>query len=61
MSWISDYTLNWFQSLILKVLKTGQIPRHVALIMDGNRRYANKQNLAKGEGHLRGYVFLKGI
>lgn len=55
MSWISDYTLNWFQSLILKVLKTGQIPRHVALIMDGNRRYANKQNLAKGEGHLRGF------
>lgn len=53
--------MNWFQSLILKILRTGHVPRHVAFIMDGNRRYANKQNVAKVEGHARGYVNLEKI
>jgi len=57
MSWIRECTLNWFQSLALRIIKTGRIPRHVAFIMDGNRRYANKRNIKKGEGHSRGYVF----
>ncbi|XP_011877156.1 PREDICTED: dehydrodolichyl diphosphate syntase complex subunit Dhdds-like [Vollenhovia emeryi] len=56
MSWINDNTLNWFQSLVLRIVKTGQIPGHVALIMDGNRRYSNKQNLRKVEGTLRGFI-----
>ncbi|KYN20301.1 Dehydrodolichyl diphosphate synthase [Trachymyrmex cornetzi] len=30
------------------------MPKHVAVIMDGNRRYANKQNLRKAEGHSKG-------
>ncbi|XP_020294415.1 dehydrodolichyl diphosphate synthase complex subunit DHDDS [Pseudomyrmex gracilis] len=55
MSWIRERTLNWFQSLILKILRTGHVPRHVAFIMDGNRRYANKKNVAKVEGHARGF------
>ncbi|XP_011877158.1 PREDICTED: dehydrodolichyl diphosphate syntase complex subunit DHDDS-like isoform X1 [Vollenhovia emeryi] len=55
MMWMFNYILRWFQSLILRIVKTGQMPRHVALIMDGNRRYANKRNLAKGEGHSRGF------
>lgn len=61
MSWVTDNSLNWFQSLILKILKTGQVPKHVALIMDGNRRYANKQNITKEKGHLRGYVSLQRV
>ncbi|KAL6267664.1 dehydrodolichyl diphosphate synthase complex subunit DHDDS [Pogonomyrmex barbatus] len=55
MSWIRERTLNWFQTLALKIIKTGQLPKHVAFIMDGNRRYANKQNVAKAEGHIRGF------
>lgn len=61
MSWIKECTLNWCQSLALKIIRTGQVPKHVAFIMDGNRRYANKENLAKGEGHVRGYAFLKKV
>ena len=53
--------LNWFQFLVLKVIKTGEIPKHVAFIMDGSRRYAKKQNLTIAEGHSKGYVFLKRI
>ncbi|CAL1673413.1 unnamed protein product [Lasius platythorax] len=55
MSWIREYTLNWFQLLALKIIRTGHVPKHVAFIMDGNRRYANKQNVAKIEGHVRGF------
>lgn len=57
MSWIKEHTLNWFQFLALKIMRTGRVPRHVAFIMDGNRRYANKKHVAKVEGHTKGYVF----
>lgn len=58
MSWIRERTLHWFQFLGLKIIKTGHVPRHVAFIMDGNRRFATKNNAAKVEGHKQGYVFL---
>ncbi|XP_012543466.1 dehydrodolichyl diphosphate synthase complex subunit DHDDS isoform X2 [Monomorium pharaonis] len=55
MSWITERKLNWVQFLALKIIKTGKIPRHVAFIMDGNRRFANKQNITKKEGHSMGF------
>ncbi|XP_050460660.1 dehydrodolichyl diphosphate synthase complex subunit DHDDS [Cataglyphis hispanica] len=55
MSWIRERTLNWFQLLALKIIRTGHVPKHVAFIMDGNRRYANKQKVAGIEGHVRGF------
>ncbi|XP_076178286.1 dehydrodolichyl diphosphate synthase subunit isoform X2 [Ptiloglossa arizonensis] len=54
MSWIRDSTLSWFQLLAIKILKTGHIPKHVAFIMDGNRRYASKNGMQKIEGHTKG-------
>ncbi|KYN20300.1 Dehydrodolichyl diphosphate synthase [Trachymyrmex cornetzi] len=47
--------MNWFQFLGLRVIKTGEMPKHVAFNMDGNRRYANKQNLTIAEGHSTGF------
>jgi len=32
-----------------------KIPNHVAIIMDGNRRWAKERNLPTFEGHFRGY------
>ncbi|XP_076636719.1 dehydrodolichyl diphosphate synthase subunit [Colletes latitarsis] len=55
MSWIRDSTLNWFQLLAIKILRTGHIPKHVAFIMDGNRRYASKNGMEKIEGHTKGF------
>uniref|UniRef100_A0A1B6DEP7 Alkyl transferase n=2 Tax=Clastoptera arizonana TaxID=38151 RepID=A0A1B6DEP7_9HEMI len=55
MSWIRDSSLTWTQLLMLKVLKCGNIPKHVAFIMDGNRRYAQKKNVQKVEGHSKGF------
>ena len=36
-----------------------KIPKHVAIIMDGNRRWAKAQGLSVFEGHLAGYENLK--
>lgn len=35
------------------------LPQHVAVIMDGNRRWANEQGLPKLEGHRQGYERVK--
>ncbi|XP_074316653.1 dehydrodolichyl diphosphate synthase CPT3-like [Silene latifolia] len=40
------------------VLSVGPIPDHIAFIMDGNRRYAEKCNLEEGAGHELGYMAL---
>lgn len=37
------------------VLKAGPIPRHIAIIMDGNRRFAKKNSMGRAEGHLKGF------
>lgn len=51
-----DSSLNWAQKFALKVIKSGKIPRHVAFIMDGNRRYAKKLHLnASTDGHVHGF------
>ncbi len=38
------------------VLRAGPVPEHVAIIMDGNRRYASGKQLAQHEGHSFGYA-----
>lgn len=35
-------------------LDKDRIPRHVAIIMDGNGRWAEKQNLSRTQGHIAG-------
>jgi undecaprenyl diphosphate synthase len=34
--------------------KNKSVPNHIAIIMDGNRRYAKKENLTIEEGHIAG-------
>lgn len=50
--------MNFFERLACNIIKAGTIPRHVAFIMDGNRRYALKAGLAKAEGHKHGFETL---
>jgi undecaprenyl diphosphate synthase len=42
-------------------LDPAALPRHVAIIMDGNRRWAKAHRLPTIEGHRRGIVALRGI
>jgi undecaprenyl diphosphate synthase len=37
-----------------RLLPEGDLPRHVAIIMDGNRRWARQRGLAEVEGHAAG-------
>lgn len=42
-------------------LDLGNIPRHVAIIMDGNRRWAKERGLPAIEGHRRGMIALRHV
>ncbi|EEC15315.1 cis-prenyltransferase, putative [Ixodes scapularis] len=61
MSWIHETRLTWLQAAAVRVLKTGKIPTHLAVIMDGNRRFAKKQNMQCVEGHLHGFEKLSEV
>ncbi|MFX0029064.1 MAG: polyprenyl diphosphate synthase [Candidatus Hermodarchaeota archaeon] len=43
----------------LKEVAMGKLPKHIGLIVDGNRRWAKKRNLDINFGHLVGYENLK--
>ncbi|KAL1456662.1 hypothetical protein WDU94_001375 [Cyamophila willieti] len=55
MSWIVDSTLNCIQYSVIKLLKKGHVPKHIAFIMDGNRRFAKKFQTKTIEGHSKGF------
>lgn len=52
---------HYAQVLILTILAAGPIPAHVALIMDGNRRFARGRNLAVVRGHVEGFQALRRV
>lgn len=43
------------------MIETGVVPRHVAIIMDGNRRWAREHGLPALEGHRRGIIALRNV
>lgn len=46
--------LKWYEALLIKVLRQGPIPRHIAFIMDGSRRFARTRNMSVQLGHTHG-------
>lgn len=56
MSWFRKSELSFLQRFVGRILKAGPIPKHLAFIMDGNRRFANKKKLANVvTGHEQGF------
>lgn len=55
MSWIREDNQSFVYRFCNNVLRAGNIPCHVAFIMDGNRRFARKRNYAHAQGHLLGF------
>ncbi|KAF9242639.1 putative undecaprenyl diphosphate synthase-domain-containing protein [Melanogaster broomeanus] len=47
--------------LLLDIIATGPVPRHIAFEMDGNRRYARRQGKEGREGHGDGFNTLLGV
>jgi ditrans,polycis-polyprenyl diphosphate synthase len=52
--WFNKFTI----TTAVGILTTGVVPKHVALIMDGNRRYAKTNGLPTHGGHEAGSVSL---
>lgn len=46
---------------LLDQLDKERIPRHIAIIMDGNGRWAQARNLNRSEGHKAGVETLRGV
>ncbi|XP_047455766.1 dehydrodolichyl diphosphate synthase complex subunit DHDDS [Mugil cephalus] len=55
MSWIKEGELSLLEKFSANVLKAGPMPKHVAFIMDGNRRFAVKKQMERQEGHMQGF------
>ncbi|XP_017970656.1 PREDICTED: dehydrodolichyl diphosphate synthase 6 [Theobroma cacao] len=50
--------IRFVRKCFFRVLRVGPIPSHIAVIMDGNRRYAKKKKLEEGAGHDAGALAL---
>ncbi|XP_055922894.1 dehydrodolichyl diphosphate synthase complex subunit DHDDS [Eupeodes corollae] len=55
MSWISEYQYRWHETFAMKIVSCGRVPRHIAFIMDGNRRFAKSEHIPKIDGHSKGF------
>uniref|UniRef100_A0A8C7C063 Alkyl transferase n=1 Tax=Neovison vison TaxID=452646 RepID=A0A8C7C063_NEOVI len=55
MSWIKEGELSLWERFCANIIKAGPMPKHIAFIMDGNRRYARKCQVERQEGHSQGF------
>jgi tritrans,polycis-undecaprenyl-diphosphate synthase [geranylgeranyl-diphosphate specific] len=51
---IANTAYQTYERKLQKEIEGGQVPRHVAIIMDGNRRFAKEFGLSTTDGHLKG-------
>jgi undecaprenyl pyrophosphate synthase len=56
-----DIAIPWYHSFLIRVLKTGKMPKSIAMIMDGNRRYATSKGKEKHKGHQDGLRNLENV
>jgi len=53
---VTGWLAGWLRTAVLYVLRSGgPVPRHLGIIMDGNRRYAARARIGKQEGHQAGF------
>jgi len=61
MNKVMDFAYRVYEEILYNQVKNGPIPQHVAIIPDGNRRWARMLGLNVEEGHNQGYVRLKQV
>ena len=54
-------TLSWWRRALCSLLRSAPIPQHIAFIMDGNRRFAQRHHIEKKIGHTKGYQKLEDV
>lgn len=55
LSWIYNKIVAKAQQCVIAILTAGPIPRHIAFVMDGNRRYARTHGKKVQQGHAAGF------
>ncbi|KAG9003476.1 cis-prenyltransferase [Tulasnella sp. JGI-2019a] len=56
--WLVTLITDYFTRIICTILSSGPIPKHIAFVMDGNRRYARRRQERVLEGHTAGFYTL---
>ena len=51
---IANTAYQTYEKRLMKEVMEGEVPEHVAIIMDGNRRFAMEIGLVANEGHVKG-------
>jgi ditrans,polycis-polyprenyl diphosphate synthase len=59
--WLQNTIASKAQNLLLKILAAGPIPKHIAFVMDGNRRYARMNHKEVQQGHSDGFIALRRV
>lgn len=54
----AEWALNQLREALIGAIKQGRVPRHIAFVMDGNRRYARSRRIETVEGHNLGFEAL---
>lgn len=56
-----EQVLTGAKKLFGRIILTGPVPKHVAIIMDGNRRYARNHKMEIREGHNLGFETMASV
>lgn len=51
---IGQIASDLYEKVLLEEIKHYPIPRHLGIITDGNRRYANEKGISSNDGHVKG-------
>ncbi|MGA2573604.1 MAG: polyprenyl diphosphate synthase [Candidatus Methanomethylicaceae archaeon] len=58
---VSKRVYSYYEARLLSQVKKGDMPTHVGLILDGNRRWASEVGLDISSGHRQGFEKLKDV
>ncbi|MEJ5293069.1 MAG: polyprenyl diphosphate synthase [Candidatus Methanosuratincola sp.] len=59
--WFVGWIYNFYEKRLFNSIKKGEVPKHVGLILDGNRRWARELDLDPTIGHQYGFEKLKEV
>lgn len=59
--WVPKSLHTQLKTLLIQSLRLGPLPQHVAVIMDGNRRWTKNKGVKVTKGHVEGFEALKGV
>jgi ditrans,polycis-polyprenyl diphosphate synthase len=54
----AEWAVLQLRELLIGAIRQGPVPRHVAFVMDGNRRFARNHQIETIEGHNLGFEAL---